>query len=264
MHRTDPRVFLVAETSINDSGLGDYLRHIGAKDWTSDAISDIEELIEVMGRSCYRSFGTDLNPNITKVREGNRDYLANILKTKHGSVLEHASVSFMFCDVSRVFTHELVRHRAGVAISQESLRFVRLTDLGFSVPTVIRENETAMELFLEAIEGQEMMQSTLASVLITDEMPFSQKKIITSALRRIAPMGLSTNIGWTANIRTIRWLLDLRTHPSAEEEIRVVFMKVGEIMQDRYPDLFFDFKKVYDHDDDAFGMYHWKPEYEKV
>ena len=35
-------------------------------------------------------------------------------------------------------------------------------------------------------------------------------------------MGLAPNIGWSANMRTIRWLLEARTHPSAEEEIRLV------------------------------------------
>ena len=40
----------------------------------------------------------------------------------------------MLHNVSRVATHELVRHRAGVAVSQESLRFVRLDDLPFWFP----------------------------------------------------------------------------------------------------------------------------------
>ena len=60
-------------------------------------------------------------------------------------------------------------------------------------------------------------------------------------MRRLAPIGLATTIGWSANRRTIRWVLEMRTHPSAEEEIRLVFGKVGEIVIKRYPNLFGDF-----------------------
>jgi thymidylate synthase (FAD) len=87
-----------------------------------------------MGRLCYKSFGTEMNANITRVREGNEGYIGNILKTQHGSVLEHASATIGFIDVSPVVTHELVRHRAGTAFSQVSMRFVRLQEIGFYMP----------------------------------------------------------------------------------------------------------------------------------
>ncbi len=246
MHRVEPKVFLIGETSLNFPGLRAYLNHIGAPLWDSDAPTGSEALVEVMGRGCYKSFGTGLNPNIKKVREGNDAYLRNILKVKHGSVIEHATVSFMFCDVSRVFTHELVRHRAGTAISQESLRFVRLEDLGQWLPSVIAEDVKARKIFAETFEQLEQLQQRLAEHydLDAEGMKFSRKKVVTSAMRRLAPMGLATNIGWTANVRTLRWVLEARTHPSAEEEIRLVFAKVGEILCERFPNLFGDFEVV--------------------
>src|SRR3990172_4075932 len=134
MRSVEPKVFLVGETQTVEDGLREYLVHIGVPDWGTDAPTDSEELIEVMGRLCYRSFEPGMNPNVTKVREGSEAYLGNILQVKHGSVLEHPTLQFIFADVSRVFTHELVRHRVGVAISQESLRFVRLTDIPFWFP----------------------------------------------------------------------------------------------------------------------------------
>jgi thymidylate synthase (FAD) len=39
-------------------------------------------------------------------------------------VLEHAQFTFFITGVSRGLTHELVRHRVGVAISQRSTRYV--------------------------------------------------------------------------------------------------------------------------------------------
>ena len=243
MHPVEPKVFLIGETRVVEDGLQAYLDHIGVPDWRSNASSDSERLVEVMGRLCYRSFQPGLNPNVTKVREGNDVYLANILKVKHGSVIEHPVMNFVFVDTSRVFTHELVRHRAGVAISQESLRFVRLDDLGQWLPTVIKEDEKAVEIFVKTFEQLEKLQLELASHFKLDDpgVPFHKKKVITSAMRRVAPIGLATTIGWSVNPRTLRWVLEMRTDPSAEEEIRFVFGKVGEIVTKRYPNLFGDF-----------------------
>ena len=143
----EPKVFLIGESHANPEGIDALLAHLGAPDWKSDAPSDIELLCEVFGRACYRSFGTELNANITRVRRSNETYLTNIIEKGDGSVLEHGVVNFFLTDVSRVFTHELVRHRGGTAISQESLRFVRLTDLNWYAPVSIQESPEAMTLF---------------------------------------------------------------------------------------------------------------------
>src|SRR3990167_248841 len=78
-------------------------------------------------------------------------------------------------------------------------------------------------------------------VLDNSGVAFAFKKIVTSAIRRIAPIGLATTIGWSANLRALRWVIEMRTHPSAEEEIRLVFGKVAAICCVRYPNLFGDF-----------------------
>jgi thymidylate synthase (FAD) len=261
MRLVEPKVFLIGEPKIREVDLRNYLRHIGAPDWFSDAPTDAEKLVEVMGRLCYRSFKPGLNPNVTKVRKGNRSYIENVIGQEHGSVLEHAVFNFIFADVSRVFTHELVRHRAGTAISQESLRFVRVEDIGFWPPTVIREDRRVMEIFSQVINELEDIQRKMSQRFGLDrgDVPFYKKKVITSALRRILPEGVATTIGWSANVRTIRWVLELRTAPEAEEEIRYVFGKVGEIMVKEYKNFFFDFEKeVVD------GIPWWKPKYRKV
>ena len=71
-----------------------------------------ELLVEFGGRACYRRWEPGLNVNVTRCRTDQRDYLRNILKSAHGSVLEHANYSFALRNVSPVATHEIVRHRA--------------------------------------------------------------------------------------------------------------------------------------------------------
>jgi thymidylate synthase (FAD) len=243
MNFVEPKVFLVGETRIIEDQLQAYLEHVGAPEWTSDAPSDAEKLTEMLGRLCYRSFKPGLNPNVTRVREGNDTYLGHILEVGHGSVLEHAVLNFVFADVSRVFTHELVRHRAGTAVSQESLRFVRLDTLSAYVPMHIKENEKGMEIFTRTVEHLEQVQAELAEAYaIEDEKKFDVKKKLTSAFRRLAPIGVATTIGWSCNMRSLRHVLEMRTEPSAEEEIRLVFAKVYDLVKDRYPNLLGDYE----------------------
>ena len=90
-------------------------------------------------------------------------------------MLEHASYTFAFRDVSRVFTHELVRHRAGSAFSQESLRYVRLADIGFRVPPAL---EPLREQVVAIVEQLEELQVGAARELGLDDdgVPFAVKK----------------------------------------------------------------------------------------
>jgi thymidylate synthase (FAD) len=257
-----PKVFVMGETKENLTGIAEYLNHIGASHWRTHAESDIEELSEIYSRSCYKSFGVGLNPNVSKVREGNDVHLENVIESGHGSVLEHCVVNFMFCDVSRVFTHELVRHRVGVAISQESLRYVRLTELkSFDFPRLedelTEEEEKWFRFKVEEIFNLlESVQCEMTQKFnLNDEISFLRKKKLTSRMRRLAPIGLLTNIGWSSNLRALRHVIPLRTHKSAEEEIRYVFADVGKICKERYPNIFFDMTWLPDGDDTGLGQW---------
>jgi len=244
MKRVKPQVFLVAKTTGIAEGISKYLKQITAEDWNTDS-TDLDMIPEFMGRLCYRSFKPELNANIKKIREGNNVYLKNILKSKHGSVLEHCSMSFVFHNVSRVFTHELVRHRVGVAISQESLRFVRLTDLGLWLPEWVENDPDLVALFESKFVLDEQFQEMLAKHFGLDEegVNFAKKKVKTSFMRRAAPIGLATTIGWTTNLRNLRFVITQRTSIHAEEEICLVFQEVAEIAKQEAPNIFQDMTK---------------------
>lgn len=158
-------------------------------------------------------------------------------------------------------THEVVRHRAGVAISQESLRYVRLNNLKFWLPPEIDSNQEAREVFIDLIEKSEEAQAKLAKIFDIDNLnSFSQKKILTSSFRRIAPDGLATGIVLTFNMRALRHVIAMRTSVHAETEIRKVFNKVFDIAIVKWPFIFQDFKKI----DTGDGLFECVPECEKV
>lgn len=204
-----------------------------------------EDLIEFAGRVCYNSFAPGVNPNVTKIREDQEEYIENILVSRHGSVLEHVSMTFGIIGVSRVFTHELVRHRVGTAISQESMRYVRLTDLPFFIPPSIQRKPELVARFIKILNRTWDDYKELEEALMPNNgegLSFKEKKELTSTLRRVLPNGVTTSIVWTANLRTLRHVIELRTSPAAEEEIRDVFYQIGCMAAHYYPSVFQDMK----------------------
>lgn len=259
MRETSPTVHLVCRPAVDLEAMRAYLDSVGGLGWldlrrgTEPVGADAELLVEFAGRACYRSWEPGLNPNVTRVRTDQTEYFRNLLASKHGSVLEHATFTFAFREVSRVFTHELVRHRAGSAFSQESLRYVRLVDIGLRVPPAL---EPLRHEVIELVERLETFQRDAADRLLPEDVGFAIKKEVTSALRRLAPIGLSTDIIWTANVRTLRHVIEQRTEVGAEEEMRLVFDSVARLATAEAPGLFQDFER---RDDGS-----WVPAHHKV
>jgi anthranilate synthase len=248
MRSVEPEVFLVARPKVDYDAMAAYLKEVGGERWLErfdreQLGHDAQDLAEFAGKMCYRSWEPGLNPNVRKVRDDQDAYLQNILKQQHGSVLEHVSFTFVLHNVSRVFTHEIVRHRPGTAVSQESLRYVRLDELPFWFPDWAQEDPELMERATALLAELEQFQQWMGGHfgLDEDDTKMHEKKHKTSFMRRFAPEGLATGLVWTANIRTLRHTIEARTDQGAEEEIRLVFGKIGELMLAEAPALFGDY-----------------------
>src|ERR671920_2622400 len=127
-----PGVVVLAKPQTNVAGLSGFLEGF---DPSSDfpayiddptALPDSSQLCKTSGQLCYMSFGPRRTTN-----ENAAAYFERLTSAGHGSVLEHASFSFLLYGISRSVTHELVRHRAGAAFSQISQRYVSGSVLRF-------------------------------------------------------------------------------------------------------------------------------------
>lgn len=243
------KVYLIAMTRL-EKGWANFLCDLGHREWVDLDDSCVDLLVETAGRLCYKSWAPNVNPNVTKVRHGNEKYIENILSSGHGSVLEHVNFTFLVSGVSRVFTHELVRHRAGMAYSQESLRYCRLENLQIVIPKGAlpipnsheeKDRQSKAHLIInETTVAIRMAIDNLNELLLTDKLSFNDKKQITSLIRRIAPIGISTSIMFTANARALRHLIQQRTSRHAEVEIRQVFGEIASIAIKKAPHIFQD------------------------
>ena len=182
-----PKAFLIAETKVDHAAIDHALLHLGVDGWMSDGETDADVLTEFAGKSCYMSFDRQLNLNLTKVGgRTNEEYIQQgIIENKHGSVLEHSSVTFFLTNVSRVVTHELVRHRAGTAFSQTSGRYVRSDEIDMYLPDELAVYPEAVAVFQRANEQMEDNLAELVKVTGIETMTnFGLKKRLTSEIGR--------------------------------------------------------------------------------
>lgn len=232
-----PQVYLVGRQSIDTSGLDQFLTD-HALSWETDTAVGAERLCEIAGRVCYMSFG--------KGRKTNGEYLGNIIESQHGSVLEHSVWNFLFTGVSRSFTHELIRHRAGFAYSQLSQRYVDESTADFVEPDCIADDPELHTVWMESIrqshEAYCKLVDGLARKFAAEPSATLRRKLARQAARSVLPNATETKIFVTANGRALRHFIELRGNEHAETEIRVVAMRVLEIMQREAPNIFGDYR----------------------
>ena len=238
-----PRAFLIAETKVDYAAMDHALLHLGVDGWASDGGTDADVLTEFAGKSCYMSFDKNLNLNLSKVGgRPNSAYIQDgIIGNKHGSVLEHSTVTFFLTNVSRVVTHELVRHRAGTAFSQTSGRYVRSNEIDMYMPDELAVYPEAVAVFIKAMNGMEDNLAELVEITGIDTMTnFDLKKRLTSAFRRILGNGQANHLVMTANHRAWRHIIEMRTSVHAEEEIRVIMGDVARQLKAKFPTIYAD------------------------
>ena len=183
------------------------------------------QICKTAGQLCYASFG----PKRTKNENAER-YFENIKESGHGSVLEHANYTFLFYGISRSVTHELVRHRAGMAYSQISQRYVSGTALRFVERPEFADRPELHALFQRRIDAAAaeyadmaeklMAQQKAGAELLSAEHRTDLRKKVQQTARAVLPNETEAPIVVTGNARAWRHFIEMRGNAHAETEIR--------------------------------------------
>lgn len=196
--------------------------------------------LEEAGRTCYRSEGKEIT-------EGSASkFVSMVIKRGHESVIEHSLMTVRFTNVSRGFTHEIVRHRL-CAFSQESTRYVDYAKGGITpnlekfqliciVPPHKDENEKVL------VEGLGEM-SLIDMLKATESFYRALRKggWIPEDARQILPNAINADIVVSANFREWRHIFEVRTQMAAHWEIRQVMGDLLEKVKQIIPVVFEDF-----------------------
>src|SRR3954453_23735809 len=181
-----------------------------------------------------------------------REYLDNIKKQGHGSVLEHANYTLLLEGVSRSLTHGLVRHRAGFAHSQLSQPYVDESEASFVIPPAVIGDTNLEAQWREQIEQAQRAYVALVEKLmerygwVSDRV--HRRKMAREAARAVLPNATETKVVVTANARAWRTMLELRSSEGAELEIRRCAVAIIKLLSRESPAFFSDFE-IYQADD---------------
>lgn len=251
----EPGVVLIGQPAVDIRGMKAFLNQFDSELKFGEYIDDPTPLpagthiCKTAGQTCYCSWGVKRTMNDQAAK-----YIANIVESGHGSVLEHANYSVFMYGVSRSLTHELVRHRAGFAYSQVSQRYVDDTTLRFVMrPEYDGDTELEKRFFTNieraAKEYAEitdllMARQAAGSEILSGEKKRDERKKRQQAARSVLPNETEAPITVTANARAWRHTLEMRASDHAETEIRRLFMKIYRVLIQVEPIIFGDYQVV--------------------
>lgn len=231
-----------------------------------DWLNETEAIVKRAGQACYASYGPGRTKN---TEEDCKKYLRNIKEQKHGSVIEHPNVTLFIYGVSRSLTHELVRHRIVDGPSQLSQRYVDGKILRF-----VERPEYQMyyplhwtfERWIEMAEAEYELRRRMLNDYFMKDPEFSKmsatekRKAQNQAARACLPNETEVHIYFTANLRSWRFIDELRSSAHAEVEIRNLAVKTFLCLYFIAPNIFGDYKIIELKD----GTYTVETEYKKV
>ncbi|MES1239654.1 MAG: FAD-dependent thymidylate synthase [Chloroflexota bacterium] len=148
--------------------------------------------------------------------------ISNVIESGHGSTIEHVVFTFGISGVSRTLSHQLVRHRAGVAFDQQSQRYVTFKKAATLLPQTIAEADPRVRAeYEEQVEGAMALYGDLVGAGIPGE-----------DARFVFPNATRTNLVMTVNLRALIHMSGLRLCTMAQWEIRRLFQLIRhEIFQ---------------------------------
>ena len=210
---------------------------------------DAEKVVSAAAKLCYSKTGT------TAILDGLTDkkvetFIDKLASFGHESPIEHVSYTFAVEGVSRVLTHQLVRHRIA-SYSQQSQRYVKLEQFEYIIPPMIKKNSEAYAIFEKAMLEDQMYYNQLVESLektYTQEYlsegysdkkskQLAEKKAIEDA-RFVFPNACETKIIFTMNARTLMQFFKHRCCERAQWEIRELADTMLELVKVVSPNLF--------------------------
>ena len=185
---------------------------------------DPERTIASAARLCY----SDLDGDKLYQDLSDKEVIKLVKKLRemgHLSTFEHASFTFAIAGVSRVLTHQLVRHRIA-SYSQRSQRYVNENNFEYVIPKTIEKNEEALEIYRKFMEQSKQIYETLNQFVPQEDA------------RYVLPNATETKIIVTMNARSLLHFFEVRCCNRAQLEIRTLANKMLKLVKEAAPTVF--------------------------
>jgi thymidylate synthase (FAD) len=145
-----------------------------------------------------------------------QDLIRRVIESGHGSTIEHIVFTFAISGVTRTLSHQLVRHRAGVAFDQQSQRYLNYKRPSYMVPGSLVDAPAEMrDRFVAEMDDSLAFYGEMLDAGIPGE-----------DARFVMPNATRTNLIMTANLRSLIHMSGLRLCTMAQWEIRRLFQLI--------------------------------------
>jgi thymidylate synthase (FAD) len=177
-------------------------------------------LIYTACRTCYSELEPDeifrraVAGEVDPARQ--QKLIQGVIESGHGSTIEHIVFTFGISGVSRTLSHQLVRHRAGVAFDQQSQRYVTYKGASTMLPASIEDADPAVRQAYESAVGGSM---GVYGDLVGAGIPAEDARFV-------FPNATRTNLVMTTNLRALIHMSGLRLCTMAQWEIRRLFQLI--------------------------------------
>ncbi len=208
-----------------------------------------EKVIASSAKLCYSSLsGEDLYTKSSQ--QESEKFIQMLMRLGHESPIEHVSFTFSVEGVSRILTHQLVRHRIA-SYSQRSQRYVKEGQFQYIIPPEIKDDENARRIFVETMEQAQKSYDQLTAILFQKHQlqlmkeghkrehidNIAEKRAIEDA-RFVLPNACETKIMLTMNARTLLHFFSIRCCRRAQWEIRELAIEMLKQARQIAPALF--------------------------
>lgn len=168
-----------------------------------------EFVVALAMRRCYTAKPIEELEAELNSRPGyEKDLIAKAIRDKTFDVIEHAVFMFEIEGISRVCSHQLVRHRLA-SYDQESQRFSAVEKEDFVTPHSVQNNPEALKVY------QDFIKSSVETFKRLKELEVPKEDA-----RFILPQSIGTKLVITANARTLLHFFWQRIASQAQWEIR--------------------------------------------
>jgi thymidylate synthase (FAD) len=177
-------------------------------------------LIYTACRTCYSELlPEDIFDRATSgqvATDKQQDLIRRVIESGHGSTIEHIVFTFAISGVTRTLSHQLVRHRAGVAFDQQSQRYLNYKRPSYMVPgSLVDAPEEMRDRFVAEMDDSLAFYGEMLEAGIPGE-----------DARFVMPNATRTNLIMTANLRALIHMSGLRLCTMAQWEIRRLFQLI--------------------------------------
>lgn len=178
---------------------------------------DALRVLHTAARTCYSAQRpSELWGGAQASREAMERLIRRIAESGHLSVLEHVSFTFALEGLSRVASHQLVRHRLA-SFSQQSQRYVEGPFAYVTPSSWLGAGEDLSQRYHRAMALLDLLyEDALAAGIPSEDARF------------VLPQASSTNLTMTMNLRELIHVVGLRTCVRAQWEIRRLFERLRE------------------------------------